>query len=350
MEPGTLQEQAALVALLRTRAEGVSWGQVTAAVLAAGSAREVWERGLPAGPAEMARPGDTAAVGDAAALSDMAAVGDAAALSDMAAVGDAAPAGDAARTGDPAALRAAASDVARWAYRGWRLLTVLDDGYPARVREAGPPPFLTDGPPPFLFATGPGHPGEPAVTVAGTRRASDEGLLMTGEVAAGLAARGLTVLAGLAAGTDAQAHRAALDAGGRTAAVLATGLGQVHPPGHRRLQAEIAARGLLLSQFWPDAPARKHHFPMSDATLAGCALAAVVIEAGERSGARAQAVAAAVWDRPVILTHAVAEGTDWGRKLSARPGVRKAATAREILSILDDLAAQHAWPSSLTPA
>src|ERR1700744_4410475 len=101
-------------------------------------------------------------------------------------------------------------------------------------------------------------------------------------------ARHVTVVSGLARGIDTAAHRAALDAGGRTVAVIGTGIGRVYPAENRGLQNEIADRGLLISQFWPDAPPQKHTFLMRNATMSGYGLATVVVEAGEHSGARAQ--------------------------------------------------------------
>lgn len=286
VELGSLPEAAALAALLRTRAEGVSWADITAEVLAAGSALAVWDR------AE--RP----------------------------AAGDAIP------------FAVAVSDITRWAYRGWAFLTVMDEGYPAALREM-------EAPPPFLFARGPVRPGGVIVSVTGTRKASSEGLELAYGISRGLASRGLTVASGLSAGIDAQAHRAALDAGGRTAAVLATGFSGVYPPGHRVLQQQVGARGLLLSQFWPAAPARRQNFLVRIATLASLSLATVVVESGDRSGARVQAHLAQEQGRPVILTDLVVTNREWARAMLSRPGVHQADGPQAVLRIVERAAAEH---------
>jgi DNA processing protein len=286
MKPASLPEAAALVALLRTRASGVSWAEITSEVLAAGGALAVWDtRG---------------AVTDADA--------------------------------DPFAT--AVGDITRWAYRGWAFLTMLDESYPAPLRDM-------EKPPPFLFASGPVSPGGPTVSVTGTRKASSEGLELAYGISRALASRGLTVASGLSAGIDAQAHRAALDAGGRTAAVLATGLSGVYPPGHRALQRQVAARGLLLSQFWPDTPARRANFLIRIATLASLSLATVVVESGDRSGARVQAHLAREQGRAVILTDLVVANRAWARAMLSLPGVHQAGGPQAVLRIVEPLAAEH---------
>ncbi|HUZ23746.1 MAG TPA: DNA-processing protein DprA [Streptosporangiaceae bacterium] len=289
MEASRLQEQAALVALLR--GQGASWPEVTADVLGAGSAREVWQRRSPAVLLEA--PGD----GDA--------------------------------------LAAAAAEIGRWAGQGWKLTTILDADYPARLREIHQAP-------PVLFSRGSLRADDRAVSVVGSRRASDRGLAIAAGVARELVARGVTVVAGLARGIDTAAHRTALDAGGRTVAIIGTGISRAYPPENAGLHEEIASRGLLLSQFWPEAPPRKHTFLIRNATMSGYGLATVVVEAGERSGARVQARLAVEHGRPVILTDLVVERNEWARALRGRPGVRVAGSLREVADIVDQLVASRA--------
>jgi DNA processing protein len=290
MAAGMLDERAALVALLRARPDGVTWGQITADVLEAGSAVEVWERLTP--PSLLSLPEEFDAREDAAL------------------------------------------ELARWAERGWIFLTILDDDYPARLREIHQAP-------PILFGRGAVVPRDLAVSVVGSRKASDRGLHIADEVARALVARKVTVVAGLALGIDAQAHRAALEAGGRTVAVIATGIDRGYPPAHGELQEQIAARGLLLSQFWPDAPPQRHTFLMRNATMSGYGLATVVVEAGEQSGARAQARMAVEHGRPVILTDLVVERNEWARVLIGRPGVYQADSLRSVMDVVDRLTAER---------
>jgi DNA processing protein len=128
------------------------------------------------------------------------------------------------------------------------------------------------------------------------------------------------VIAGPSRGIDTVLHRATLDAGSRTVAVIGTGIGRVNPSENRGLQREIASRGLVLSQFWPDAPPQKHTFLMRNATMSGYGLATVVVEARETSSARAQARMAVEHGRQVILSDRVVAANDWVQNLTGRPG------------------------------
>jgi DNA processing protein len=291
MEASRRQEQAALVALLRSTSS--SWADVVADVVEAGSALTVWHGSAPA--PLLAGPGDG---------------------------------GD----GDP--LGAAAHEIGRWAERGWAITTILDEDYPARLREIHQAP-------PFLFSRGSMMRTDPAVSVVGSRNASSRGLGIARGIAHELVKRRISVLAGLARGIDAAAHRTALDAGGRTVAVIGTGISRVYPPENAGLHEEIASRGLLLSQFWPEAPPQKHTFLMRNATMSGYGLATVVVEAGEKSGARVQARLAVQHGRPVILTDLVVDRNEWARGLVGRPGVQVASGLREAAEAVDRLVAER---------
>jgi DNA processing protein len=140
--------------------------------------------------------------------------------------------------------------------------------------------------PPRLFVRGALEADDAlALAIVGSRRPSPYGLAVAEQLASELAARGLTIVSGLARGIDTAAHRGALAAGGRTLAVLGCGLDIVYPPENAVLARTIEARGALLSQFAPGVPALAGHFPARNRTLAGLALGVVVVEAAERSGA-----------------------------------------------------------------
>src|SRR5574341_145978 len=124
-----------------------------------------------------------------------------------------------------------------------------------------------------------------AVAIVGARRATPYGVAVAEELAGALAARGVTIVSGLARGIDTAAHRGALAAGGRTVAVLGSGVDVVYPPENHALARAIEARGALVSQWAPGTRALPGHFPVRNRTLAALALGVVVVEAAERSGA-----------------------------------------------------------------
>ncbi len=175
--------------------------------------------------------------------------------------------------------------------------------------------------PPFLFYEGDLRADDDGMSVVGSRAITERGRAFAQATAEFLVSEGLTVIAGLAEGIDTAAHRAALDAGGRTVAFIGTGISRRYPAKNAALQEEIAQRGLVLSQFYPDAPPTKSSFPMRNASMSGYGLATIVIEAGEHSGTRIQARLAGEHGRPVILTSDVVESTQWGRALAAAPHV-----------------------------
>src|SRR5687768_7410786 len=158
---------------------------------------------------------------------------------------------------------------------------VLDDGaYPALLREIADPPLT-------LYVRGAWEAclEAPCVAVVGSRRCSTYGQNVSLMLGRDLGARGVTVVSGLARGIDAAAHRGALEASGRTVAVLGTGVDEVYPREHRRLAAEILERGgALVSQFPLGTPPVAENFPYRNRIISGLSLGAVVVEAAENSG------------------------------------------------------------------
>lgn len=124
-----------------------------------------------------------------------------------------------------------------------------------------------------------------AVAVVGSRRATPYGVEIAQRLGFELAARGVTVVSGLARGIDSAAHRGALDAGGRTIAVLGSGVDVIYPPENRRLAERIIQSGAIVSQFAPGTRPMAYHFPERNRVIAGLSLAVVVVEAAEKSGA-----------------------------------------------------------------
>jgi len=226
----------------------------------------------------------------------------------------------------------AAEEIAAWHADGIGVHAFFDDTYPAQLRGIREMP-------PILFSRGQPSPDARAIAVVGTREASADGLRIAGSVAGSLAHRGITVVSGLARGIDTAAHRAALEAGGRTVAVIGTGIRAYYPPDNRDLQEHIADVGLVLSQFWPDAGPTKQSFPMRNAVMSGYAAATVVVEAGWKSGARIQARKALQHGRPVILTEQLLRN-EWAKEYSAKPGVHVVTGIAHLLDVVEMVLAQ----------
>ena len=149
------------------------------------------------------------------------------------------------------------------------------------------PPYLRAIPdcPPVLFVRGdPGALSAPQVAVVGSRRATPAGARIARRLAGGLAARGLVVTSGLAQGIDAEAHRGALEAGGRTIAVLGSSLDRIYPAEHRGLADRIAAQGAVVSEFPFGTRPVPWNFPWRNRIISGLSLGVLVVEAAERSG------------------------------------------------------------------
>ncbi len=177
---------------------------------------------------------------------------------------------------------------------GVRVLTWESDEYPPLLREISEPP-------PVLYVRGAFTAADAwAIAVVGTRRASVYGKEVTRRLTSALARSGITIVSGLARGIDGVAHRAALDAGGRTIAVLGCGIDHIYPPEHRSLAREIAARGVLVSDYPLGTPPEGRNFPPRNRIISGLSLGVLVTEAGRRSGALITADFAADQGRDVF--------------------------------------------------
>ena len=227
----------------------------------------------------------------------------------------------------------AARDLERWERAGIQMVSVLDPEYPSNLR-------MIHQHPPVLFMRGTADERDAtSVAVVGTRHPTERGIDQARQLATGLAASGVPVISGLAAGIDSAAHTAALAAGGRTVAVIGTGIDRVYPPQNASLQEEIAAKGLLVSQFLPGSSPTKASFPMRNAVMSGYALATVIIEAADRSGSRMQARLALRHGRHVFLMRSLLEH-DWARDYEQRPGVTVVDTADDVFGGVQRLASE----------
>ncbi|SEQ32731.1 DNA processing protein [Solimonas aquatica] len=159
-----------------------------------------------------------------------------------------------------------------------RLLTLADAAYPPQLREIARPP-------PLLFCQGDTELLTlPQLAIVGARNATPQGLQNAHDFAAELARRGLVITSGLALGIDGAAHRGALSADAYTIAVCGTGLDRVYPARHKSLAHELAARGLLVSEFPTGVAALADHFPRRNRIISGLSLGVLVVEAARESG------------------------------------------------------------------
>jgi len=201
-------------------------------------------------------------------------------------------------------------EVEEWQAEGLDVRSMLDDRYPANLLG------IYNKPAWLFFA---GHWDEArdsrAVAVVGTRTASEEGLRRAKRLSRELVEAGYTVFSGMAKGIDTAAHVAALKAGGRTIAVMGTGIQKRYPAENAKLADAIVQSGAaLVSSFLPRQPPTKWTFPVRNVVMSGMCLATVVVEAGETSGAKLQAQYALHHGRSVFLPKSLVDGHAWARK------------------------------------
>ena len=231
-------------------------------------------------------------------------------------------------------------ELQRCADFGINILEVRSDSYPRRLQEIYDPPSI-------LYCQGQLLPQDDlAIAIVGTRHASPYGLVQAERFAKGLALAGLTIVSGLARGVDAAAHRGAMAAGGRTIAVLGSGILNLYPPDHRPLADEIVARGAMLSEFPTLQPPKAGAFPRRNRLVSGLALGVLVIEAAERSGALISARHAMEQGREVFaLPGRVDNRTSRGCHRLIRDGAKLVETIDDVLTELGPLATPTAIDS-----
>lgn len=216
---------------------------------------------------------------------------------------------------------------------GISLTSVLDDDYPANLRTI----FNL---PPFLFYRGTLEESDAmSVAVVGTRQASLEGIEQAQRLVHQLVDAGVTVLSGLARGIDTAAHEACLAAGGRTVAVIGTGILRTYPAENAALSERVAATGAVVSQFWPDMAPTTYTFPRRNITMSGMGQGTVVIEASATSGAKLQARRALEHGRKLFLPSELVRQREWAQRYVQRPGAIEVRSVDDIVSLLQSPAA-----------
>lgn len=275
-------DRAALVAMMRSTGKNTDWSGLTERVMERGGARLLWEDDHPPDLFGANPESDT--------------------------------------------FDRAARDIAQWRTAPFRFHTFMDRSYPEQLRSVRRVP-------PVVFTWGRMVPGENGICVVGSRAPSERASVFARTVAQGLVDAGITVISGLAKGIDTAAHRAALEAGGRTVAVLGNGLDRVYPQENRGLQAEIARDGMLLTHFLPGYPPSRWSFPARNATMSAYGLATVIVEANEQSGTRIQAREAVRHGRSVILNSTVVHATTWGREMVGTANVHIADSPQDAIDL-----------------
>ena len=235
--------------------------------------------------------------------------------------------------GSGEARRRAEAELLEVRRRGLRIVGLDDADYPAALRA-------TYDPPPILYVKGKlGPAAAPSVAIVGSRAATNHGRTLARSIAFDLAASGVEIVSGLARGIDAEAHRGALDASGRTIAVLGSALDRIYPREHAGLADAIAAGGgAVISEFPLGTGPERFHFPRRNRVIAGLGQAVLVVEAALKSGALSTARFALDEGREVLAvpghpSEPLAEGTN-GLLRDGACLVRSAADVAEALGLV----------------
>ncbi|MEN6497622.1 MAG: DNA-processing protein DprA [Thermoguttaceae bacterium] len=216
--------------------------------------------------------------------------------------------------------------------RDVEIVAETDEAYPSLLRQIPDPP-------PVLFVRGELKPQDGmAIGVVGTRHATHYGLRQAERLAASLARAGLTIVSGLARGIDAAAHRGAIEAGGRTLAILGSGVLSIYPPEHESLAEEVVAHGALVSEAPPLAAPHSGVFPQRNRVISGLSLGVIVVEAGDRSGALITARLAMEQGREVFAVPGrIEDPTSRGCHRLIRDGAKLVQTVDDVLEELGPL-------------
>ena len=226
--------------------------------------------------------------------------------------------------------------------RGFQVLSLDDRNYPEHLAEIHSPPLV-------LYIWGELLPQDQvAAAIVGTRRATPYGRAVARDLASGLAGSGVTIVSGLARGIDGVAHQAALEAGGRTIAVLGSGLDQIYPPEHRKLASSIAEAGAVISDYPLGTRPEGGNFPPRNRIISGLSLAVIVVQAGDRSGALITANFAADQGRDVFgVPGRIYDRGSKGVNRLIGQGAFPATSVDDVLEVLNLDIAARAAPAAL---
>ncbi len=213
-------------------------------------------------------------------------------------------------------LHQAEKDIEKLKKKKYTILTFADRNYPSYLRETFDPPCV-------LYCAGKVDAlGEFSASIVGARKPTPYGRAVAENLAFDLASRGMVIVSGLARGIDSVAHWGALR-GGKTVAVMGSGLDVIYPRENRRLFEKITEKGAVITEFPFKSPPLGYHFPMRNRIISGLSLAVVVIEATKRSGSLITARLALEQNREVMAvpgntTSELSRGTNWLVKTGAK--------------------------------
>lgn len=209
---------------------------------------------------------------------------------------------------------------------GGRILSVADEGYPPLLKEIYNPPWLL-----YCRGTLP-DPLKPSAAIVGTRKASERGLHAAFETGFKLGCEGYAVISGLALGIDGAAHRGNLAGGGKTCAVLGSGIDVIYPKEHKKLAERILKEGgALISEYPPGSEPRKYHFPERNRIISGIGRGLLVVEAPEKSGALISADFALDEGRDVFVHRVGIDNSFRGSRSLAEEGGILISSGEELL-------------------
>jgi len=212
-----------------------------------------------------------------------------------------------------------------------KIITILDKDYPENLKQIYDPPSV-------LYIRGEiVSYDRNSISIVGSRRASFYGLSSADRLSFELASLGITIVSGLARGIDTQAHKAAIRAGGRTIAVLGSGLLHIYPPENKELIEEIAKKGAVVSEFSLDTPPLGRNFPRRNRIISGFSLGTIVVEAAVNSGALITADLALQQGREVFaVPGAMDSNTSLGTNNLIKDGAKLVMGVEDILEEIKD--------------
>ncbi len=213
-----------------------------------------------------------------------------------------------------------------------RILTIDDERYPRQLQNLYNPPIVL-----YTFGDLECIDANISITVVGSRKATREGLDIAKAISQNLAACGVTIISGLARGIDTNAHIGALEAGGKTVAVLGCGINVVFPKENRRLMEQIYKNGCIITEFPPNSEPLAWHFPLRNRIVAALSRGTIVVEAGERSGSLITASLALNLGKDVFAVPGPGSKENCGCNALVRDGAKPITNALEVLEEYADI-------------